>query len=81
MSKDTARQIANALSVVIALAVNILASTLPLNGQNTGEISDRFLVYFVAAGARPQFPKLRFFFGQSGRVGRWPMHDIEAASP
>ena len=50
MSKDTARQIANALSVVIALAVNILASTLPLNGQNTGEISDRFLVYFVPAG-------------------------------
>ena len=50
MSKDTTRQIANALSVVIALTVNILASTLPLNGQNTGEISDRFLVYFVPAG-------------------------------
>ena len=50
MSKDTIRQLANALSVVIALAINILASTLPLNGQNTGEISDRFLVYFVPAG-------------------------------
>jgi hypothetical protein len=50
MSKDTLRQIANALSVVIALTVNILASTLPLNGQNTGEISDRFPVYFVPAG-------------------------------
>ena len=50
MSKDTTRQIANALSVVIALTVNILASTLPLNGQNTGEISDRFPVYFVPAG-------------------------------
>ena len=50
MSKDTTRQIANALSVVIALTVNILASALPLNGQNTGEISDRFLVYFVPAG-------------------------------
>lgn len=50
MSKDTARQLANALSVVLALTVNILASTLPLNGQNTGEISDRFLVYFVPAG-------------------------------
>ncbi|MDL1943155.1 tryptophan-rich sensory protein [Chloroflexi bacterium CFX2] len=34
----------------LALAVNILASTLPLNGQNTGEISDRFQVYFVPAG-------------------------------
>ncbi|MCE9645792.1 MAG: tryptophan-rich sensory protein [Chloroflexi bacterium] len=50
MSKDTLRQFANVLSVVIALTVNILASALPLNGQNTGEISDRFSVYFVPAG-------------------------------
>ena len=50
MSKDTFRQLANAISVVIALTVNVLASVLPLNGQNTGEISDRFQVYFVPAG-------------------------------
>ena len=50
MSKDTLRQLANALSVVLALTVNILASALPLNGQNTGEISNRFQVYFVPAG-------------------------------
>jgi len=50
MSKDTLRQIANLVSVVLALTVNILASTLPLNGQNTGEISDRFQVFFVPAG-------------------------------
>lgn len=50
MSKDSLRQLVNTLSVALALAVNILASTLPLNGQNTGEISDRFLVYFVPAG-------------------------------
>lgn len=50
MSKDTFRQLSNMISVVIALAVNILASTLPLNGQNTGEISDRFQVFFVPAG-------------------------------
>ena len=50
MSKDTMRQIANLLSVILALMVNVLASTLPLNGQNTGEISDRFQVYFVPAG-------------------------------
>jgi len=48
--KDTIRQIANLVSVIIALTVNILASALPLNGQNTGEISDRFQVYFVPAG-------------------------------
>jgi len=50
MPKDTLRQIANVVSVIVALTVNILASTLPLNGQNTGEISDRFQVYFVPAG-------------------------------
>jgi len=50
MSKDTTRQFANLFSIVLALTVNILASTLPLNGQNTGEISDRFQVYFVPAG-------------------------------
>jgi benzodiazapine receptor len=50
MSKDTIRQFVNLLSVVLALSVNILASALPLNVQNTGEISDRFQVYFVPAG-------------------------------
>ena len=50
MSKDTLRQFANLLSVILALTINVLASVLPLNGQNTGEISDRFQVYFVPAG-------------------------------
>ena len=50
MSRDTIRQYANLFSVILALTVNILASTLPLNGQNTGEISDRFDVFFVPAG-------------------------------
>ncbi|NWG32978.1 MAG: tryptophan-rich sensory protein [Chloroflexi bacterium] len=48
--KDTLRQTANLVTVLIALTVNTLASALPLNGQNTGEISDRFAVYFVPAG-------------------------------
>jgi hypothetical protein len=50
MSKDTLRQIANLLSVILALTINILSNALPLNGQNTGEISDRFRVFFVPAG-------------------------------
>ena len=50
MSKDSIRQYANSLTVILALTVNILASALPLNNQNTGEISDRFEVYFVPAG-------------------------------
>lgn len=44
------RQAANAGSALLAITINILATTLPLNGQFTGEISDRFLVYFVPAG-------------------------------
>ena len=50
MSKDTIRQLATLATVVLGLTVNILAVTLPLNGQDTGEISDRFQVYFVPAG-------------------------------
>ena len=50
MSKDALRQTANILTVILALVVNILSNALPLNGQNTGEISDRFKVFFVPAG-------------------------------
>jgi hypothetical protein len=48
--KDLARQIAVILSILITLTVNGLANALPINGLNTGEISDRFKVYFVPAG-------------------------------
>lgn len=50
MSRDTVRQIGNLLGALVALTVNVLASALPLNGQNTGQISDRFKVFFVPAG-------------------------------
>jgi benzodiazapine receptor len=48
--KDIARQIAVLLSTIAVIIVNGLANALPLNGQGTGEISDRFDVYFVPAG-------------------------------
>jgi hypothetical protein len=48
--KDTVRQIAVVVSLLVTLVVNTLANALPLNGLNTGEISDRFHVYFVPAG-------------------------------
>jgi hypothetical protein len=48
--KDIVRQIAVLLSTIIVIVVNALANALPLNGQGTGEISDRFDVYFVPAG-------------------------------
>lgn len=50
MKKDMLRQISVILSILITLVVNGLANALPLNGQSTGEISDRFEVYFVPAG-------------------------------
>ena len=48
--KDLLRQIAVIVTTLVMLVVNGLANALPLNGQNTGEISDRFHVYFVPAG-------------------------------
>jgi benzodiazapine receptor len=50
MNKDTLRQLANLAGVIVVLVVNGLAVALPLNGQDTGAISDRFQVYFVPAG-------------------------------
>jgi hypothetical protein len=50
MNQDRTRQIANLVAAIVTIGFNILANALPLNGQNTGEISDRFLVYFVPAG-------------------------------
>lgn len=48
--KDIIRQIFVILSIIGTLIVNGLANGLPLNGLNTGQISDRFEVYFVPAG-------------------------------
>lgn len=48
--KDTLRQIVVIVTLIGTIVVNGLANALPLNGQNTGEISDRFQVYFVPAG-------------------------------
>jgi benzodiazapine receptor len=50
MKKDTVRQWINLLAVIAVIVLNGLANALPLNGQTTGEISDRFQVYFVPAG-------------------------------
>lgn len=50
MFKDSIRQIVNIITVMLALTVNALAVLLPLNGQDTGEISDRLPTYFTPAG-------------------------------
>ena len=48
--KDKLRQVAVVLTILATIAVNILADALPINGLGTGQISDRFQVYFVPAG-------------------------------
>ncbi len=48
--KNTLRQIIVVLTVLLTITVNALANILPINGLNTGAISDRFQVYFVPAG-------------------------------
>ncbi len=50
MKRDTLRQVVNVLALVATVAINGLANALPLNGRTTGEISDRFQVYFTPAG-------------------------------
>lgn len=42
--------IVNVVAALGALVINVLANALPLNGKNTGVISDQFQVYFVPAG-------------------------------
>jgi hypothetical protein len=50
MMKNTYRQITVVLVTLITIVINILANALPINGLNTGQISDTFKVYFVPAG-------------------------------
>ncbi len=50
MNKNLQRQWLNVIGLVIALVVNALAVTLPLNGLTTAQVSDRFPVLIVPPG-------------------------------
>lgn len=50
MRSDVIRQLITVVTFLVTLAVNGAANALPINGQGTGEISDRFSVYVVPAG-------------------------------
>lgn len=50
MNKNTVRQVIVLVAILATFAINTLANTLPLNDLTTGEISDRFAIYFVPAG-------------------------------
>lgn len=49
MNRDVLRQWTNVIVFVVTVIVNGLAVALPLNGQSTAEISDRFPVLFTPA--------------------------------
>lgn len=50
MKKKEFHHIFTWLVTLGTIGVNIFANALPLNGLNTGQISDRFEIYFVPAG-------------------------------
>lgn len=50
MSNDRIRQLLVGVSFVFAILINGAANVLPINGQTTAEISDRFRVFVVPAG-------------------------------
>lgn len=50
MKKVKIAQIVTVLVTLGTIAINVLANALPLNGLTTGQISDRFEIFFVPAG-------------------------------
>lgn len=50
MNKITKRQLSVLIALLAMIGVNFMANALPINNQTTGEISDRFDVFFVPAG-------------------------------
>ena len=50
MKRNYGTQIITILATLITITINGVANVLPLNGLTTGEISDRFDIYFVPAG-------------------------------
>lgn len=50
MNNDKVRQFLGIFTFILTLVMNGLANAIPLNGRETGEISDSFDVFFVPAG-------------------------------
>jgi len=50
MRSDSSRQLVTVLAFLLTMVVNTAANALPINGQLTAEISDRFAVHVIPAG-------------------------------
>jgi benzodiazapine receptor len=49
MTSDILRQVTNVIAYALTLIINYLAVTLPLGGQTTAEIANRYPIYFLPA--------------------------------
>ncbi len=49
MTSDILRQVTNVIAYVVTLVINYLAVSLPLGGQTTAEIANRYPIYFLPA--------------------------------
>ena len=65
MSRDIIRQGTNVVAYILTLIVNYLAVSLPLGGQTTAEIANRYPIYFLPAN---------FTFGIWGVIYLAPGH-------
>ncbi len=50
MNKDVLRQVVNVVALIVTIAVNGLAGTTVLNGQDTAAVSDKYPGYFTPPG-------------------------------
>lgn len=50
MNRDILRQLTIIATFILTVTLNALANILPINGRNTGEISNSFPTFFVPAG-------------------------------
>jgi len=50
MKRISLMQLVNIIAFLATVLANFLANAIPFNGQTTGEVSDKFEVYFVPAG-------------------------------
>lgn len=50
LASDTMRQVLVVVAVLSTIVVNALANILPINGMDTGELSDKYVIFITPAG-------------------------------
>ncbi len=68
MRKQSLTPFVNIVALGVTITVNVLANIIPLNGQTTGEISDRFASYIVPAGFTFGIWSVIYLVGRLARI-------------